>query len=90
MISELDKQIIIKISEKYKATRILLFGSSLRKGVTAKDIDLGVEGVVESSYFSFYGELMCSLSNPVDVVDLGSKSKFAAIVKKEGLLIYGI
>ena len=89
MISELDKQAIVKISKKYKATRVLLFGSSLRKDVAAKDIDLGVEGVPDSSYFSFYGELMCSLSKPVDVVDLGSKSKFASIVREEGLLIYG-
>ncbi|MDA3926347.1 MAG: hypothetical protein PF904_16775 [Kiritimatiellae bacterium] len=89
MISELDKQTIVKISKKYKATRVLLFGSSLRKDEAAKDIDLGVEGVPDSSYFSFYGELMCSLSKPVDVVDLGPKTKFTAIVKEEGLPIYG-
>ena len=41
MISELDKQTIVKIAKKYKATCVLLFGSSLRKGAIAKDIDLG-------------------------------------------------
>ena len=89
MISEADKWAIVKISEKYKATRVLLFGSSVQKGELSNDIDLGVEGVDDANYFSFYGELMCSLSKPVDVIDLSSKSKFVAIVKKEGLPIYG-
>ena len=89
MISESDQNTIVEISKKYKATRVLLFGSSLHKDVEAKDIDLGVEGVPDSSYFSFYGELLCSLSKPVDVVDLKFKTKFTAIVKEEGLPIYG-
>ena len=89
MISESDKQIIVSISEKYKAKRVLLFGSSLQKGETAKDIDIGVEGVPDAKFFSFYGELMCSLSKPVDVIDIGSKTKFSALVREEGLPVYG-
>jgi len=89
MISESDKQTIVSISEKYKATRVLLFGSSLHKGPAAKDIDLGVEGVPDSVFFSYYGELICSLSKPVDVVDLSEKTRFTALIREEGLPIYG-
>ena len=72
MISEIDKQVIISLSEQYHAKRVLLFGSSLHKGSEANDIDLGVEGVSDKDYFSFYGDLMFSLSKPVDLIDLSS------------------
>ena len=89
MISETDKQVIINLSKQYRAKRVLLFGSSLRKDSKANDIDLGVEGVSDIDYFRFYGDLMFLLSKPVDLIDLSSSSKFTSIVNEEGLQIYG-
>lgn len=89
MISEYDKKIIRKISKKYKARRVLLFGSSLLPGKESRDIDIAVEGVPAKDFFSFYGDLMLSLSKPVDVIDLSGSSKFVQIVKQEGVLLYG-
>ncbi len=88
MISEEDKKNILKLSEKYKAKKVFLFGS----GCTSKkshDIDLGVEGVPNSIFFKFYSELIFSLSKPVDLVDLGKKSRFNDLILSEGTLLYG-
>jgi predicted nucleotidyltransferase len=88
MISEKDRQTIIDLAKKYHAKRILLFGSALSQHGEARDIDLAVEGIAEKDFFSFYGELLCSLSTPVDVFDLSQKSKFTDLILKEGMPIY--
>jgi len=38
----------------------------------------------DKDYFAFYGELMCALSKPVDVIDLSKQSKFVDMVLREG------
>lgn len=89
MISEYDKKLIRKISKKYKVRRVLLFGSSLSPDKESRDIDIAVEGVPPKEFFSFYGDLLLSLSRPVDVIDLSGSSKFVQIVKQEGVPLYG-
>lgn len=88
MITEIDKQTILRIGRKYGATKILLFGSSLSDTGEAHDIDLAVEGVADEDFFAFYGELICALSKPVDVVDLSRKTKFSELVQQEGLPLH--
>lgn len=88
MISEIDKKIIKDLSEKYHAKRVLLFGSSLDPAKESRDIDIAVEGIEPRKFFKYYGDLMLRLSKPVDVIDLSEKSKFVALVKKEGISIY--
>lgn len=89
MITELDKETIRRISEKYRAKRVLLFGSSLQQERKSRDIDIGVEGVSPRDFYSYYGDLMLSLSKPVDVVDISKTSKFVELIIKEGVLLYG-
>ena len=89
MISEIDKKIILDLSEKYHAKRVLLFGSSADPLKEGRDIDLAVEGIDPRDFFDYYGDLMLKLSKPVDVIDLSETSKFVALVKKEGISLYG-
>lgn len=89
MISERDKKIIRELSEKYHVKRVLLFGSSIDPTKESHDIDIAVEGIASRKFFKYYGALMLKLSKPVDVVDLSEKSKFTALLKKEGIPIYG-
>lgn len=89
MVSESDKAIIERICQKYHVKRAILFGSSLDPGRVGRDIDLAVDGVAAGDYFRFYGELMCALSKPVDLVDLSTESKFTQVVKQSGMLLYG-
>jgi predicted nucleotidyltransferase len=89
MISDKDKKIITDISKKYRAKRVLLFGSSLDSEKVSRDIDIAIEGVEPKDFFSYYGDLICALSKPVDVVDLSVQSKFSKLILQEGTLLYG-
>jgi predicted nucleotidyltransferase len=89
MISEKDKEIIIKYAKKYKVTSIILFGSSIKKDTEFSDIDIGVKGIEPRLFFDFYAELFKNLSKPVDLVDLSRKTLFTKLVEEKGVRIYG-
>ena len=89
MISEQDKATIIDIARRYGVRGILLFGSSADPKREADDIDVAVEGIVPERFFSFYGDLLFSLSKPVDLIDLSSDTKFNKLVYREGIRLYG-
>jgi predicted nucleotidyltransferase len=89
MISPEDESAVAELAARYGATRVLLFGSSADPDREAKDIDLAVEGVAPADFFAFYGELLFSLSKPVDLIDLSTDSKFVRLVRKEGIPVYG-
>ena len=88
MITEKDKKAILDIARKYRAKRVVLSGSALSGKAESRDIDLAVEGVADKDFYAFYGELMCMLSNPVDVIDLSRKSKFTDMVLQEGVPLH--
>jgi predicted nucleotidyltransferase len=88
MITDKDRRIIEEMAAKYGAKRVVLFGSSLAPDTESRDIDIGVEGIEEKDFFTFYGELLCALSKPVDVVDLSIQSRFVELVKREGVPLY--
>ena len=89
MISEQERSIILKYAEKYNVSSVYLFGSSIRKDVEPRDIDIGVKGLRSDLFFRFCGELMQELPKPVDVVDLSKPSLFTDLVEQEGVRIYG-
>ncbi|MGD0232971.1 MAG: hypothetical protein ABSC55_00370 [Syntrophorhabdales bacterium] len=88
MIADKDREIIEKMAAKYHAKRVILFGSSLLPDTESRDIDIGVEGVDRKDFFTFYGELMCALSKPVDVVDISTRSRFTDLIRREGVPLY--
>lgn len=85
MITEKDRETIQELARKYQISKVLLFGSSLSESAESRDIDIAIEGIADKDYFSFYGELLCRLSKPVDVIDLTKKSKFVELVLREGI-----
>jgi predicted nucleotidyltransferase len=85
MISAQDKSQILELARQFRATRVLLFGSSADPEKEGRDIDLGVEGVAPQDFFAFCGRLIMSLSKPVDVVDISVETPFAKIVRREGV-----
>jgi predicted nucleotidyltransferase len=88
MIADRDRRIIEEMAAKYRAKRVVLFGSCLSSQGESRDIDIGVEGIAEEDFFNFYGELLFALSKPVDVVDLSTKSLFVELIRREGVPIY--
>jgi len=89
MITEYEKDVILRYAKKYKVSSVLLFGSSIEREEGANDIDLGVKGIEQKLFFKFYAELVKHLSKPVDLVDLSQKSLFNDIVEETGVRIYG-
>ncbi len=89
MITEKDKNVIMLLARQYGVHKIFLFGSSIEDQEEASDIDLGVIGIEPRQFFKFYADLMFSLSKPVDLIDLSKDTRFNAMVKREGIPIYG-
>ena len=88
MIADKDREIIERTAIKYRAKRVILFGSSLSPDREGRNIDIGVEGIDDKDFFTFYGELLCTLSKPVDVIDLSTKSRFTELIRREGVPLY--
>ena len=88
MITDSDKNIIEQLARKYHAKRVMLFGSSLSLTQEYRDIDIAVEGIEEKDFYAFYGELLCALSKPVDIIDLSKKTRFIELILQEGIPLY--
>jgi predicted nucleotidyltransferase len=88
MITDTDKNIIEQLARKYRAKRVVLFGSSLSSTQEHQDIDIAVEGIEGKDFYTFYGELLCALSKPVDVIDLSKKTRFIELILQEGIPLY--
>jgi predicted nucleotidyltransferase len=88
MITDTDKKIIEQTARKYHAKRVVLFGSSLSPAREYRDIDIAVEGIKEKDFYTFYGELLCALSKPIDIIDLSKKTRFVELVLREGIPLY--
>lgn len=84
MITEHEKEVILQCAKEYDISALILFGSSLEKGVEANDIDIGVKGIQPQLFFKFYADLTKRLSKPVHLVDLSSKSLFSELVEETG------
>jgi predicted nucleotidyltransferase len=89
MISEQDIAVIRRTSFEYGLKRVLLFGSAARPDAKPRDIDIAVEGLDPRRFFEFYGDLLFALSLPVDVFDLSQSGRFADLVRREGVSVYG-
>jgi predicted nucleotidyltransferase len=89
MITESDEKIITQYAKKYNVSAIILFGSSIKKGTEANDIDIGVKGIEPRLFFKLYAELFKNLSKPVHLIDLSKKSLFNDIVEEKGIRVYG-
>jgi hypothetical protein len=74
MITEYEKDVILRYAEKYGVGLVLLFGSSIEPGTVAHDVDLGVKGIDPKLFFKFYAELVKHLSKPVDLLDFSTSS----------------
>ena len=88
MITECDRTAIVQLAARYGVGRALLFGSSADPAREGRDIDLAVEGLPPGRFFAFYGDLVFSLSKPVDLVDLSTDSEFTRLVCREGIPVY--
>ena len=89
MVSDRDRAAITALARRYGVGRVWLFGSNADQRKRGRDLDLAVEGVAPARFFQFVGDLMLSLSKPVDVVALEERSKLSALIRREAIPLYG-
>ena len=89
VVSDRDKATIVILARRYGAATVWLFGSSTNRRKRGRDLDLAVEGVAPARFFQFVGDLMLALSKPVDVVALDGQSKLGALIRRDGIPVYG-
>ena len=81
MVSARDKATIAALARRYGAAKVWLFGSNAEPRRRGRDLDLAVEGVAPARFFQFVGDLMLSLSQPLDVVALDRPSKLGSLIR---------
>ncbi len=85
---------VIKISQiltaRYRVEKIILFGSLLDEDrfSAASDIDIAVEGLEKSVYFTALGELLMESSFEIDLVPVEDASPLLLQRLKNGKVIY--
>lgn len=79
---------IRKIAREYGLEKVLLFGSVREGKQSFGDIDLAVSGVSPADYFRLCGDLLLSISKPVDIIDLADNTAAALLVEQDGEVIY--
>ncbi len=91
MLQQSSVDFIRKVAEKYGATRVYLFGSSLHDLSEARDVDLAVEGISNEDLDDFWDELMWAGEldrKPVDILRLEDEHWLNPIIFDEGVLLY--
>jgi predicted nucleotidyltransferase len=88
MVSDQDSATIVNLARRYGAASVWLFGSNADRRRPGRDLDLGVEGVPPARFFQFVGDLMVSLSQPVDVVALDRRSKLNTLLRRHGIRLH--
>ena len=81
---ELAKSIILGAGAK----EIYIFGSVADgKYSDDSDLDIAIIGLEKRKFFHVYGELLCRISRPIDIVGLDYHTNFSEQIKKDGTLI---
>lgn len=82
-----DIEKAIEILKDAGCKEIYIFGS-LASGTYNEnsDIDLAVKGCSPEMYFSLLGQLLITLSRPVDLINLDRDDTFSRYIEKEGEL----
>ena len=88
MLSPASCQLISESARKFHVKTVWLFGTALRDGENARDIDLAVEGLDPVLFFKFYAEVYFGLPKPVDLVDLSQDPPLAPLIRSTGVRIY--
>lgn len=77
----------IEILKNAGCKEVYIFGSLATGNYSEdSDIDIAIKGCLPENYFSLLGQLLISLSRPVDLINLDRGEAFAKYLEKEGEL----
>lgn len=78
----------VATAQEFGVRRLILFGSALDSPETARDVDLGCEGVEGWDVFRLGARLEEELGVNVDLVPLSPDDRFSRYVARRGRVIY--
>jgi predicted nucleotidyltransferase len=74
----------VEIARRFGAKRFLVFGSAVKSGHEARDVDFACEGVAGWKLFQFGAALEEALNIPVDLIPLDEPNDFVRLVESQG------
>lgn len=75
---------ITLLAKNYGATRLILFGSAQDSPDTARDIDLGCDGVPGWKLYELAARLEEEINAPLDLVPLTPPNRFTQMIERRG------
>ena len=91
MLTEKTVNVLREKAKSYNVKRLLLFGSCLHvPEKEANDIDLAVEGIDDSKFFTFYSDLMLDddIGKSIDLIDMSGNVTIMPVILETGVVIY--
>lgn len=75
----------IKILKNAGCKEIFIFGSLVTGTYNEdSDIDFAIKGCLPENYFALLGQLLTTLSRPVDLINLDREDAFSQYLEREG------
>ena len=75
------------MAKSYGATRLILFGSTLKADKKAKDFDLACDGVKGWKLYELASRLEEELQTTLDIVPLKPSTRFARLIEARGKVL---
>jgi predicted nucleotidyltransferase len=86
-VSQPQIQRIVYLAKQYGAKRLILFGSSLDRPESARDIDLACDGVPGWKLYELAARLEDELHIPLDIVPLYPATRFTKLIERRGRVL---
>ena len=83
--AQIDK--IIRIAQIYGATKLILFGSSLERAQSSRDIDLACDGVPGWKLYELAARIEEELECPLGIIPLRPPTSFTRRIEKKGMIL---
>ncbi len=87
-ISQKKLETVVEILKSFGADRVIVFGSYVSSPDTARDIDLGVEGIPLSRLGAAEMAIYQVLRRPFDLVSREETPEFFALIAKNSGTLY--
>ena len=80
-----DVNSAIEILKNAGCNEIFIFGSLITDTYREdSDIDIAIRGCLPENYFALLGQLLTTLSRPVDLINLDREDAFSKYLEREG------
>jgi predicted nucleotidyltransferase len=80
-------QRIVDLAKTYGATRLILFGSTVKTPRTARDVDIACDGMPGWKLYELAARIEDELESPLDIIPLRPATRITMKIEKEGKVL---